>query len=385
MAKSKLTTNVRSLISEVANHNKITLRSYDARRELVKGTISADAPVRFTESALDYARGILSGVSGSQITVNDKKIIFSAKEWAHVAKNIALLEETSVKEPVTETKSRTGSPTGVPATGVPATGVPAKEVFTLNQQVEELIESKGKHRDDATAYSQQEKELLTAFAGYGGLEKYGEDKSGRGLLYEFYTPDQVVKVMWKLCVKYGYAGGSVLESSAGSGRFLRYAPPQADITAYEINPTTATILRVLYPQATVHNQPFERMFIGKNNNTLGGKVDHLRNFELAIGNPPYGKFESAEAAMGEKQYTRATNNIEYFIYRTLDVLRPGGLCCQLVGGEPATGALRFLQSGLSATKKKIMDMAELVEAHVLPEGVFDRSSSIGEIILLRKI
>ena len=395
MAKSKLTTTVRSLIGEVANQNKITLRVYDAKRELVKGTISADAPVHFTQEVLDYARGILASTPGSQITVNDRKLILSQSDWAHVAKNITLLAGTAAAAaPVFDTavraKGRTlpaetdtpvgggGPPRGLPKSGAP-TKANARQVFDLNQRVEMLIEEKG---DDATAYTTEEKELLAAFAGYGGLEKYGEDKSGRGLLYEFYTPEEVVQVMWKLCVKHGYDGGPWLEPSAGSGRFLKYGP--ANATAYEVNPTSAAILRVLYPEATVHHAHFETLFIEKNR-SIGSKVDHLPAYDLCIGNPPYGKFTGLYAGMGEKKYTGMEAHIDYFMYRCLDITKSGGLVCMLVGAEPANGGKRFLEKGMYPGKEKIMEKAELVEAHVLAEGVFDRSSSIGEIILLRKI
>ena len=386
MPKSKLTTTVRELIKEVSGQEKITLREYDKKRQLVKGTISADAPVRFDGETIAYARAMIARDENSQITVNDRKVILDLKSWSHVANSPEALPLLVANNEASVAVA--DRPVAVVAASAGARAVDVKEnrpaAFTRNQRIEELIDSKGARRDDPDAYTEDEKAELATFAGYGGLEKYGEDKSGRGLLYEFYTPWEVVEIMWRLCVKHGYAGGSVLESSSGPGRFLRYAPKNAAITAYEINPTTATIVRVLYPHATVHNEPFEQMFIGTNNNTLGGKIDHLRTFDLAIGNPPYGKFESKEAGMGEAQYTKATNHIEYFMYRTLDVLKPGGLCCQLVGAEPATGGKRFLQSGMTTTKAKIKSMATLLEAHVLPEGVFERSSSIGEIIVFRK-
>lgn len=364
--KSTLTTRVRTLIGSLENHQKITLRSYDARRELVKGTIGSDAPVRFSSDALDYARERVN-TPGSQITVNDRKIILSVDGWQHVADHLALLVGKT-QQPATATGAVDSRSAPTP-----------KAAYSLNQRVETLIGRKG---DQAEAYTTDEKELLAAFAGYGGLEKYGEDKSGRGLLYEFYTPDEVVQVMWKLCVKHGYTGGPWLEPSAGSGRFLKYGPLNA--TAYEVNPTTATILRVLYPQARVHHAHFETLFIEKNR-SIRDKVDHLPKYDLCIGNPPYGKFTGLYAGMGEKKYTGMEAHIDYFMYRCLDITKPGGLVCMLVGAEPANGGMRFLQKGMYSAKEKIMAKAELVEAHVLPEGVFDRSSSIGEIILLRKL
>ena len=378
MAKSKTTTTVRSLLQGIPNHHKITLRKVGKdERQLVKGTISEDAPVRFTPRALEYARTKLASIPDTQITVNALKIVLSVQDWTHVAQQIPLLEER-VSTPDTPVARTVSDDT---ASGSETTT--AKEVFTLNQTIEELIENKGPQRDKASAYSEEEKAMLATFAGYGGLEKYGEDKSGRGLLYEFYTPDAVVQAMWKLCIKHGYTDGPVLEPSAGSGRFLRYAPGKASLTAYEVNPTTTTILRVLYPEAQVHNAHFETLFI-ENNTSLRDKTDHLPRFDLAIGNPPYGEFTGRYAGMGERKYTGMKAHIDYFMYRCLDVVKPGGLCCMLVGAEPANGGKRFLQKGMYPGKARIMEKAVLLEAHALPEGVFDRSSSIGEIILLRK-
>ena len=82
MAKSKTTTTVRSLLQGIPNHHKITLRKVGKdERQLVKGTISEDAPVRFTPRALEYARTKLASIPDTQITVNALKIVLSVQDW----------------------------------------------------------------------------------------------------------------------------------------------------------------------------------------------------------------------------------------------------------------------------------------------------------------
>lgn len=249
--------------------------------------------------------------------------------------------------------------------------------YELNKAIEKLLDSKPNDAD----FTADEKSFLKYYSGYGGLEKHGA--TGKGLLYEYYTPSLIAEKMWGLAYKYGFNGGSVLEPSAGIGEFIKYAPEQHLVVAHEINKYSARICKILYPLATVSTQYFEEIFI-KNNDSIRGKTSLLKKYKLVIGNPPYGEFGGKWAGMGEKSYTRAGNYIDYFIFRGLDLLDPGGLLIFIVGAEVASGGTPFLAQQMNKCKEEIQEKSDLLDAYRLPNGVFERTDVLTDIIVLRK-
>ena len=248
--------------------------------------------------------------------------------------------------------------------------------YQINKAIEELLE-----KIDSKYFTPEEVHFLTYFAGYGGLEKYGA--KGVGLLYEYFTPSKVAKTMWGLAYKHGFQGGKVLEPSCGIGEFIKYAPNQNLVTGYEINKTSAKICKILYPNANIQSKYFEELFI-KNNFTIRNKVDGMQEYSLVIGNPPYGEFKSYFGGMGEKDYTKAHNYIEYFILRGLDLLESGGLLIYIIGTEVAMGGKPFLQKEMTDTKKLISEKADLIDAYRLPNGIFETTDVLSDIIILKK-
>ena len=245
--------------------------------------------------------------------------------------------------------------------------------YEMNKAIEELVASRGEN------LTSDQKFFVSQFSGYGGLEKYGA--TGIGIKFEYFTPDVIVQKMWGLAYKYGYSNGSVLEPSSGVGAFLKYVPDVAKdkSLAIELNPVSYAISKILYPNIQHKNQKFEQMFL-KNNASVKGKVEP--RFHLVIGNPPYGEIGGFEMGLGEDRYTKAQNYIEYFILRGLDLLHSGGLLIYIVGstlGKP------FLMKGQSKIKSSIMQKSVLLDAYRLPNGVFETTDVLSEIIVLKKI
>jgi hypothetical protein len=252
-----------------------------------------------------------------------------------------------------------------------------KNQFQVNKAVEELLESKS-----PSEFSVEERNFLTYFTGYGGLEKYGA--KGKGLKYEYYTPSIIARKMWGLAYKYGFKGGMVLEPSCGIGEFIKYAPNQSEVVGYETNPVSAKIANILYPQAKIVNNYFETIFI-KNNDSIKDKIKGLQKYSLVIGNPPYGTMEGIYAGMGEEKYANAENFIDYFILRGLDLLEPGGLLIYIIGTEVAIGGDPFLaKTTLTKNKMMIAERAELIDAYRLPNGVFDFTDVLSDIVVFKK-
>lgn len=241
----------------------------------------------------------------------------------------------------------------------------------LNLQIETFIREKDQA---ATPYSTDDLAFIKKYTGSGGLAKKGA--SGKGLLYEYYTSDEIVQRMWGLAYKYGYQDGDVLEPSVGTGNFLSYAPKQAKSVAYETNPTAKRICEILYPSTTIYNKPFESLFFAGNvhlKDNFGS-----RRFGLAIGNPPYGDFSGRYAGMGEKKWTQARKYETYFITRCLDLLIPEGLLVFIIPSS-------FLKGGPSKVKEKIAEKSyPLVDAYRLPNRMFATTDIGTDILVLRK-
>lgn len=251
-----------------------------------------------------------------------------------------------------------------------------KNQFEINKAIEELVLSIPSEQLTA-----EEKNFISYFSGYGGLEKYGA--TGKGLLYEYFTPSKIAKKMWALAYKYGFKGGKVLEPSCGIGEFIKYAPEQELVTGYEINEVSAKICKILYPKANIESKYFETFFI-KNNNSIRGDMKNLPKFSLIIGNPPYGTMGGIYAGMGEKSYTKSSNYIDYFINRGLDLLEKDGLLIYIIGTEVSAGGTPFLMQQMNEAKKIISQKANLLDAYRLPNGVFDTTDVVTDIIVLQK-
>lgn len=248
--------------------------------------------------------------------------------------------------------------------------------FQLNKAIEEFLDKR-----DTDKFSSSELLFLKYYSGYGGLEKYGAE--GVGLLYEYYTPDAVIRKMWALAYKYGYKGGSVFEPACGTGDFFKYLPEEVDASGFETNPYSARIAKLLYPKVKIENKYFEENFI-KGRDTIRTKTSELKKYSLVIGNPPYGNFQGKYAGMGEKSYTKANNYIDYFISRGLDMVETDGLLIYIIGAEVASGGVPFLDQAMSPVKREIASKSELLDAYRLPNGIFERTDVLSDIIVLKK-
>lgn len=246
-----------------------------------------------------------------------------------------------------------------------------KNQHELNQAIEKLLNL----RVESQEFSDEEKIFLNKYSGAGGLAKKGA--SGKGLLYEYYTPDEVVRKMWALAQKYGYTAGPIAEPSVGIGRFLKYAPPSEKVVGFEINKYSARICSIIYPNADIRNLPFETNFF--NGNVQLKKSQITPTYNLVIGNPPYGAFGGKYAGMGEEKATGAKEYDQYFITRGLDLLFTDGILCFII---PST----FLKNGQSYNKlkKQISEKAEMVEAFRLPMGIFDTTEIGTDIVVFKK-
>ena len=255
--------------------------------------------------------------------------------------------------------------------------------YERNIVIRSLIDEKG---NNANNYTIDEKEFIQLYSGMGGLEKYG---ASNGLLYEYYTPKDIVEKMWGLAFKHKLGTQvieKVLEPSVGIGNFVGYAPKGVIIDGYDTDKYAFSICKIIYDDSKheFYNHSFEKQFITDKNKSVGSNVNPF--YDLVIGNPPYGSYSGLYAGMGEKKYTQASDYIDYFIFRSLDLLKSGGLLVFIVGKTTQLGGKRWTDQMKTPNKAQtyIRNNSDLVDAYRLPVGVFETTNVESEIIVLRK-
>jgi len=248
--------------------------------------------------------------------------------------------------------------------------------FELNKQIQQLILQKDKAGE---TYSFDEKKFIAQYEGSGGQGSKGA--TGEGVLYEFFTPDFVCELMWKLAYRYGFkAGGSVLEPSVGTGNLLKWAPNNSKCYGFEINPISKRITEILYPDAKIYEGYFETAFLQEPRYTarLKDKLTWLEGypFSLVIGNPPYGKYKNKYSSYFTKP---KMHQIElFFMHYGLQLLKPGGIMVYVTGSN-------FLRNGITyqSEKLEIEKLADIVDAYRLPP-VFKFSKVPTDIIVFKR-
>jgi type I restriction-modification system DNA methylase subunit len=245
----------------------------------------------------------------------------------------------------------------------------------LNQEIEQFIAE----RDASTGdYSLDEIAYIQQYEGSGGLANKGA--RGMEILYEYFTPDYVCDLMHSLAQTYGYDGGAILEPSAATGKLIRPFADKSKVTAFEINPVTARICKISYPQTTVHTGYFETAFMQSPRFTT-----RLKNystwldgypFSLVIGNPPFGKYNSMYSSFFRNPKMKQVEL--FFMYYGLQLLRAGGLMVYLTSSN-------FLRNGLTYNSEKelIGSLADLIDAYRLPP-VFAKSGVAVDILVFKK-
>ena len=237
----------------------------------------------------------------------------------------------------------------------------------------------------------QEQEILAKYTGWGGLSDVfderktewakefkqlkallddGEYKTAKGsILDAYYTDPAIIRGMYNGLAKLGFTGGRMLEPSAGVGRFIGAMPQEMlggvrSWTAVELDKITGNIAKYLYPNADVRVQGYETSKIPD------GYMD------VVIGNVPFGNIPIADKAY-PASVTKSIHN--YFIAKSLDKLRPGGIAVVIT----SSGTLDAM--GTEA-RSYFMKQADLIGAIRLPNTAFEGTgtSVVSDILVFKK-
>jgi len=186
----------------------------------------------------------------------------------------------------------------------------------------------------------------------------------RNTLNAHYTDAAIVQAMWKAVRALGFQGGRVLEPGCGSGNFIAFAPGGARVTGIELDPVTAGIAGLLYPEAEIRAESF------------ADSRDSDGSYDLAIGNVPFGNM-----TLHDRRHNPAGHSIHnHFIVKALHLVRPGGVVAVLTS--------RFTMDARDpAARREIAALADLIGAIRLPGGAHQRAAGtavVTDLLVLRR-
>lgn len=239
---------------------------------------------------------------------------------------------------------------------------------------------------DARPATPEEQRLLARWSGWGAVpEVFDPARPGhagtrgqlasllsaeelaaaaRTTLNAHYTDAAIVQQVWSTVRDLGFAGGRVLEPGCGSGNFIGFAPPGAQVTGVELDPVTAAIAAALYPQARIEAGSF------------AGTPDPDDWYDLVIGNVPFGKI-----VLHDRRHNAGGHSIHnHFILKSLRLVRPGRLVAVLTSRYT-------LDARNPAARREMAELADLAGAVRLPSGAHQQAASttvVTDLLILRR-
>ena len=190
----------------------------------------------------------------------------------------------------------------------------------------------------------------------------------RATQYAHFTPEFMIRAIWRALRGIGFDGGRVLEPGCGTGLFFALAPEalagKLALTGVEMDAVTARIAKLLYPNARIRHEDFTK-----------ARLPDV--FDLAIGNPPFSdRTVRADDPAGELRLSLH----DYFIARAIERLKPGGLAAFVTS--------RWTLDKVDQTARAhIASMADLIGAVRLPQGAMNAAAGtdvVVDILFLQK-
>ena len=256
------------------------------------------------------------------------------------------------------------------------------ERFQRNLDAIRLLKTVEAENRTATA---EEQAVLAQYVGWGGLADFFDEKNARygelkelltdaeyaaareSTLTAFYTPPVVIRSIYQALSQMGFSQGNILEPSCGVGNFLGMLPESmTDSKPYgvELDDLSGRMARQLYQRSGIAVQGYEKTAFPDN------------FFDVAVGNVPFGQFKVAD-----KRYDRLNLSIhEYFIAKTLDKVRPGGVIAFVTSSFT-------MDKRTANVRKYIAQRAELLGAIRLPNNAFKAAAGtevVSDILFLQK-
>lgn len=211
-----------------------------------------------------------------------------------------------------------------------------------------------------TDLTDNDKQILAKYSGNGGALKGRDGKTGSD--YEYYTPKELATGMWDLAKELGFNGGRVLDPCCGTGVFTATSPDNVLMDNIELDEISGKISQLLNDgnRSTTTISPFEKIV----NSYDDGDDDN--GFDMVITNVPFGD-NSARGAnkLHDTAYQDASLDY-YFIMRTLEKLKSGGLAVLMTAPSTITGK----GAKQIELRQKTSRIAEFLGAYRLPNSMF---------------
>lgn len=240
-----------------------------------------------------------------------------------------------------------------------------KEIKSIREQCREILQKPD------SEITEEDKAILAQYEGAGGLNE--ENRTSAGILNEFYTPNNLVEKVWQIVDAYAPDAKTVLEPSAGVGKFANNRPNNV-FTMHELDETSARINKILHPDVKVIQGAFQKQFFDDGERFI--KIGYEQpKYDIVIGNPPYGTYNDKYKGLGEgREFDRYE---EYFIARGLDALKDEKSVMAFV--VPSG----FLNTAIDKQKEIIGSKGILIDAYRLPVGAFPTTDVGTDIIVMK--
>lgn len=225
---------------------------------------------------------------------------------------------------------------------------------------------------DADDLTDDDKLALAKYSGTGGNLVGADGKKGSA--YEYYTPRPIAEGMWSLLRELGFQGGRVLDPCGGVGVFGASAPVNAAVDAVELNETSGRVNQLVNdgPGYKTTIAPFEQVAAATPDET----------YDVVISNVPFGEVKDRGGNQFKDEKYRDEPIQNYFILRSLEKLRPGGLAAFITPPRCVSG-----KGGKEEDLRiRVSYMAEFMGAYRLPNSVFGTAAAdtITDVIVFRK-
>lgn len=239
-----------------------------------------------------------------------------------------------------------------------------KEIKNIREQCREILQ---KSDNEIT---EEDKLILAQYEGGGGINE--ENRTSAQVLNEFYTPNNLIEKVWNLVDVYNPNAVTVLEPTAGIGKFANNRPNN-QFTMHELDETSARINKILHPKANVIQGAYQKQFLDEHERILN--EDYVQpKYDIVIGNPPYGEYSGKYKNLEGKHHQRYE---EYFIEKGLDALKDEN---SILAYVVPSG---FLDSKNDKQKELIASKGQFVDAYRLPAGTFSTTDVGTDILIMR--
>ena len=243
--------------------------------------------------------------------------------------------------------------------------VSQKDMKQIRQQCREIL------KKSDSEITKADMAILSQYEGGGGLSE--ENRTNSEVLNAFYTPNNLIEKVWDIVDSYTPNAKTVLEPSAGTGRFAENRPNN-DFTMHELDETSARINKILHPKANIIQGAYQKQFFDEGERFKKTNYEQPK-YDVVIGNPPYGKYNDKYKGLGEgKEFDRYE---EYFIAKGLDSLKNENSVMAFV--VPSG----FLNSTSDRAKELIASKGRLLDAYRLPVGTFPTTEVGTDIIVMQ--